>query len=174
MITSRADWRMHIFTHAAAWAFSGGLIGPLTVALFVAVWHALRWSHSAVDFFGSLLGGYIITAATVAVVALVLGSPSYLVLLLLWPIVVDRFPRLELVRRQFLLAMFVLALPAAFVGYLVSRDGAPSPIGMSPSALSFAAVCFVTAWTGLVVPRFVFGFLRLGAFVFPGNQSNPV
>src|SRR5207253_11320582 len=111
---------------------------------------------------------------TVALVALVLGSPSYLVLLLLWPIVVERFPRLELVRRQFLLTMLVLALPAGFVEYLVSREGAPFPTGVSPSALSLAAVCFVIAWTGLVVPRLVLGFLRLGVFVFPGNSSNPV
>jgi hypothetical protein len=65
--------------------------------------------------------------------------------------------------------MLVLALPAGFVGYFVS-DGAPSPNGVSPDALSFAAICFVIAWTGLVIPRLVFGCLHLGAFIFPGNQ----
>jgi hypothetical protein len=164
---------MHILTRAAAWAFAAGLTGPLTVVLIPAVWHAVSSSHSTFEFFGTLLGGYIIGAATGAVVALVLGSPSYLLLLLLWPIVVDWFPRLELVRRQFLLAMLVLALPAGFVGYVVSRNGGPSPIGVAPNALSFAAVCFVTAWTGLCIPRLILGFLRLGAFVFPGSQSFP-
>jgi len=162
---------MHIFARLAAWAFTGGLAGPLAVALIVAFWHALRGANSALDFFGSFLGGFIIAAATGAVVALVLGFPGYLLLLLLWPVVADRFPRLELLHLQFLLAMLVLALPAGVVGYLTSRDGASPTNGVSPDALIIAAACFVTAWAGLVIPRLVLRFLRLGVFVFPGTAG---
>jgi len=161
---------MHIFSRVAAWAFAGGLAGPLAVALILAFWHALRGANSTLDFVGSFLCGFVIAAATGVVVALVLGFPGYLLLLLFWPIVVDRFPRLELLHLQFLLAMLVLALPAGVVGYLTSRDGA-SPTNGAPDALIFAAACFVTAWAGLVIPRLVLRFLRLGVFVFPGTAG---
>lgn len=152
-----------IVARAAAWAFTGSLAGPLSVAFLVTLWSVVRSAHSSAEFVGFFLGEYVLASATGIVVAMVVGFPSYSLLLLFWPIVARYFPRCERARIRFSLAMLIFALPAGVIGFYVNGGSVVS--GASSDAFSFAVACFSTAWAGLVIPRLTVPYLRLGSFI---------
>jgi hypothetical protein len=144
----------------------GSVVGSLLPAFIVVSMSALSSSHSFSEFAGTWIGEYVLGASTALFATLLYGAPAYFPLLLLWPFVAQPFPRLELERGPFVIAMFFLSLPAA-VGALAvaNHHGIRVSGGVSRDDVEFAISCFVVAWTGLVIPRLWLHRLRLGVFI---------
>lgn len=163
-VRSHSIWGL--VARSGLWTIAGCVVGTLVAAFFVVSVSAFSSSHSLREFAGRWLGEYLLAVLTGLFAALFYGAPSYLPLLLLWPFVAQRFPRLECEPSRFVAAMFVLALPAAFVCFAMSGQGKSLRIASSwRDDIQFALSCFFVAWPGLVVPRFWLRHLRLGVFV---------